>query len=225
MLIYIDAQAPVPQDTRTLLPYVTYVDRQGKPQDWFFDSFLWLGYITSDGANLSRSVAGSRAIRKADWQWLLDALFDRQHGVGQLDACAREAAKSLPDKDHRINLVITMPTPLATMKDFGPVEPGGPLLDFSRDADRLAAMKWYIRTALERWKKIDAPHVRLVGFYWLDETIPPANRAIVKQTADYLHSQGMKLYWIPFLRGERDRGVAAARDRRGHAPAQLLDFR
>ena len=33
-------------------------------------------------------------------------------------------------------------------------------------------MKWYIRTALERWKKIDAPHVRLVGFYWLDETHP-----------------------------------------------------
>ena len=43
-------------------------------------------------------------------------LFNREHGVGQLESCVREAAKSLPDKDHRLNLVITMPMPLATMK-------------------------------------------------------------------------------------------------------------
>ncbi len=63
LLIYCDAQqkaygSPAAWDGRALLPYVTYVDRQGKPQDWFFDSFLWIGYITSDGANLSRPVEG-----------------------------------------------------------------------------------------------------------------------------------------------------------------------
>jgi hypothetical protein len=199
MLIYADLQQAVPWDSERLLPYVTYVDRRGKPQDWFFDSFLWLGYITNDGTNLSRPVAGGRAIRMADWQWLLESLFNREHGVGQLEPCVRQAAESLPDKDHQVNLIITMPTPMPTMKDFGPLEPGGPLLDFSRDGDRLTAMKWYIRAALERWKKIDAPHVRLVGCYWLAETIPPADRAIVRQTADFLHSQGMKLYWIPFF--------------------------
>jgi len=204
MLIYADAQAPVAQDSRTLLPYVTYVDRQGKPQDWFFDSFLWIGYITNDGTNLDgttplRTGQVRPAPRMAHWLWLLDSLFNREHGVGQLEPCVRQAAKTLADKDHCVNLVITMPTPMRAMKDFGPLEPGGPLLDFSRDADRLAAMKWYIRAALERWKKIAAPHVRLVGFYWLAETIPPPDRAIVKQTADFLHSLGMKLYWIPFF--------------------------
>ena len=158
MLVYCDAQqkvygSPAAWDSRSLLPYVTYVDRQGKPRDWFFDSFLWIGYVTNDGAILSRPVEGGRAVRKADWQWLLDVLFDPAHGVGQLESCVREAAKSLPDKDHRVNLVVTMPMPMAAIKDFGAVEPGGPSLDFSRDPDRLAAMQWYIRGPCERWKK------------------------------------------------------------------------
>ncbi len=160
LLIYCDAQqkaygSPAAWDGRVLLPYVTYVDRQGKPQDWFFDSFLWIGYITSDGANLSRPVEGGRAVGKADWQWLLDVLFDPAHGVGQLESCVRQAARSLPDKDHRVNLVITIPMPMTAIKDFGAVEPGGRPLDFSRDADRWAAVQWYIRTALERWKKTE----------------------------------------------------------------------
>ena len=100
-------------------------------------------------------MEGARAIRKADWQWLLDVLFDRAHGVGQLESCVRQAAQSLPDKDHRVNLVITIPMPMTAIKDFGAVEPGGRSLDFSRDADRLAAVQWYIRTALERWKKTE----------------------------------------------------------------------
>ena len=104
---------------------------------------------------------------------------------------------------------------MTTIKDFGAVEPGGRSLDFSREPDRLAAMQWYIRTALERWKKTDAPHVRLAGFYWLDERIQPPTRAVVRQTAEYLHSLGMKLYWIPFfgaegIEGWRQLGIDAA---------------
>ena len=126
-------------------------------------------------------------------------LFRSAHGVVQLDACVRAAAKSLPDGNHRVNLVLTIPMADAASRDFGAIEPGGPSLDFRRDADRVAALRWYIREALARWKKLDAPHVRLAGFYWLRESIKPENRAVVRKTANFLHSQGMKLYWIPYL--------------------------
>ncbi len=160
-------------------------------------------------------MEGGRAFGKADWQWLLDELFDPAHGVGQLESCVRQAARSLPDKDHRVNLVITIPMPMTAIKDFGAVEPGGRPLDFSRDADRWAAVQWYIRTALERWKKTEAPHVRLAGFYWLDERIQPPTRAVVRQTAGFLHSLGMKFYWIPFFGADgiqewRQLGIDAA---------------
>lgn len=199
VLIYAGGRSRVAWDAENLLPYVAYVNRQGKPQDWLFDSFLWIEYATNDGVLLHLPTKGKRAITVADWQWLLDAFLDPAHGVGQLEACVKAAANHLQGKDHQVNLVITMPTPLTISKTFGTVTTDGPSLDFSRDADRLTALQWYIRATMERLKKLNARHVRLVGFYWLAETIPPQDYAIVKQTSDFLHTLGMKLYWIPYF--------------------------
>jgi hypothetical protein len=199
VLIYSGAKSHPVWDAEKLLPYVTYVDRRGKPQDWLFDSFLWIQPATWKGVSLYYPTLGIRPAVKADWEWLLNSFSDPAHGVLQLDACVRAAAKSLPNGNRRVNLVLTIPMADAASADFGAIEPGGPSLDFRRDADRVAALRWYIREALARWKKLDAPHVRLVGFDWLRESIKPENRAVVRQTADFLHSQGMKLYWIPYL--------------------------
>jgi hypothetical protein len=199
VLIYSGAKSFPVWDAEKLLPYVTYVDRRGKPQDWFFDSFLWMQTTTPEGVSLYYPTKGIRPPVKADWDWALDNFSDPARGVVQLDACVRRAMRDLPDKNRRVSLVLTIPTAEVQSTDFGAIAPGGPSLDFRRDADRVAALQWYIREALARWKKLDAPHVRLAGFYWLRESIKPENRALVKQTAAFLHSRGMKLYWIPYL--------------------------
>jgi hypothetical protein len=201
MLIYSGAKSCPVWDAQKLLPYVTHVDRQGKPQDWFFDSFLWLQTATPDGVSLYYPTLGKRPPVKADWQWALDSFSDPAHGAAQLEACVQRAIEDLPEKNHRVNLVLTIPTAEVQSEDFGPIEPGGRSLDFRRTADRVAALQWYVREALGRWKKIEpaAPHVRLAGFYWLRESIKPENRAVARQTADFVHAQGLKLYWIPYL--------------------------
>jgi len=199
VLIYAGGKNRVPWDAEKLLPYVAYVDRRGAPQDFLFDSFLWIEFATNDGVWLHDPGQGKRAIRQADWQWLLDAFFDPSHGVGQLEASVRLACRTLPAKDRCVNLVVTMPTPFAASGEFGAVTAGGPSLNFARDEDRLAALQWYIRSALARWKATGARQVRLAGFYWLAESIPRKDRKLVRQTADFLHSLGMKLYWIPYF--------------------------
>jgi hypothetical protein len=198
VIIYAGNESRPRWDTDKLLPYVCYVDRDGKPQDWLFDSFLWSEYLTNDGVSLYYPIKGTRPAVKSDWDWMLDGFLDPAHGIPQLDACVRAAAAKLSDANHRVNLVLTMPNPHPVSTAFGAIRPGGSSLNFTRDADRLAALQWYIRTALDRWKNLDARHVRLVGFYWLRESITPENRGLVKQTADFLHTLGMKLYWIPY---------------------------
>ena len=220
VLIYAGNKSRPRWDADKLLPYVCYVDRRGRPKDWLFDSFLWSEYLTNDGVSLYYPIKGTRPAVKSDWDWMLDRFFDPAHGVGQLDACVRAAAAKLSDANHQVNLVLTMPNPHPVSTAFGAIRPGGPSLNFSRDADRLAALQWYVRTALDRWKNLDARHVRLVGFYWLRESITPENRGLVKQTADFLHTLGMKLYWIPY-RGEIGGNMAAIGDRRGDDPAGL----
>jgi len=215
VLIYAGGKNRVPWDAEKLLPYVAYVDRRGTPLDWLFDGFLWIEFATPDGVWLHDPGQGKRAIRQADWQWLLDAFFDPPHGVGQLEASVRLACRTLPEKDRCVSLVVTMPTPFAASTAFGAVSPGGPSLDFTRDEDRLAALKWYVRSAIERWKKTGARHVRLAGFYWLAESIPLKDRKLVRQTADFIHSLGMKLYWIPYFGADglgvwRELGIDAA---------------
>jgi len=196
-LIYAGGKSRIPWDAQKLLPYVAYVDRQGKPQDWLFDSFLWIEFATNDGSYLHFPLKGKRPVTKQDWQWLLDRFFDPAHGVGQLQASVSLAAKTLGEP-RQVSLILTMPTPYAETSDFGALETGGRSLNFARDEDRLAALQWYIRSALERWKQINAPQVRLAGVYWLLESIGPKDAELAQSTARFVHSLGLKLYWIPY---------------------------
>ncbi|MBP5754293.1 MAG: DUF4855 domain-containing protein, partial [Clostridia bacterium] len=46
-----------------------------------------------------------------------------------------------------------------------------------------------------------APNVKLMGFYWLSETIyydEPDETEIVKYAIDYVHSMGYLMFWIPY---------------------------
>jgi hypothetical protein len=205
VLIYAGNRGRPAWDAEKLLPYVARIDRQGKPADWLFDGFLWIEFATDDGSYLHVPVKDRRPVDRNDWQWLLDRFFDPSHGIPQLQAAVVRAGETLGPRKEPVRLVITMPTPYVATTRFGPLVAGGASLDFRRDADRLAALEWYIEAAVKRWHSIDAPGVRLAGFYWLDESIGPDEERLVRETADFLHRQGMKLYWIPYFGA---RGIA-----------------
>jgi hypothetical protein len=181
-----------------ILPYVAHVDAQGRPTDWLFDSFLFTEFATDNGAWLYHYKAGVQATAK-DWAWLADGWFRKKTGLIGLEGAVENAGRILGDTNHQVNVVIAMPIPLRQVGQFGPFPDSTGKLDFSNDDDRLKALQWYIQRVLDHWRKANYKHLRLVGFYWTDESILPDNEAIVRATARYIHAQGYKLFWIPYF--------------------------
>lgn len=88
-----------------------------------------------------------------------------------------------------------MPEPVPNQKDWG--ELNGRQLDFSNEADRINACKWYIDYAIDRFKKAQFENISLDGFYWIAEEATNS-RTILNEIGAYMRSLGYKFYWIPY---------------------------
>ena len=58
-----------------------------------------------------------------------------------------------------------------------------------------------VDSVIERWEALAPQHLRLAGFYWLQEHVNPAvpdELDMVRRTARYIHDLGLKLGWIPW---------------------------
>jgi hypothetical protein len=214
-LIYHGNDRRVTWTPEAMLPYVTYVDERGTPTDWFFDSLLFIEYANSRGVWFHHYLQGKPQATAEDWVWLADCWFRENSGLIGAERAVENAGKTLKQPDHTVNIVITMPVPLEPVKSFGPLPGIDRQLDFSKPADRQQALEWYIDRVTKTWATKHYKHLRLVGFYWTSETIGPADAALVKQTSDYLHARGYKLFWIPYFGAKgldkwRERGIDAA---------------
>ena len=180
------------------VPYVAYLDRanEGKPRDWFYDSFLFLmfGGAPSGGAYYNGTA------NKADWEHYLDLLFSPDHNLAALDACIEDVGERLDAPDRVCPVIIMAPYLSRKLDGFGDVDGDGQEEKPSVDADRIKAFRWAVDSILERWARGLYPHLRLWGFYWMNEGISRADDAVVRATADHVHSKGLGFHWIPWFR-------------------------
>jgi hypothetical protein len=197
-LIYHGQKKRVQWTSDALLPYAAYVDKQGRPQDWLFDSFLFLEFATDAGVSLYHDPETGAKPTLADWQWLADSCFRKNSGLIGLEKAVAQAGETLGEPDHAVNVVISMPLPRKSSKSFGPLPGESKPLDFSREEDRRRALEWYVGDVLKQYGEHDYPHLRLRGFYWTQESIPQADYDFVKWLVGYLHGKGYKCYWIPY---------------------------
>jgi len=75
----------------------------------------------------------------------------------------------------------------------------GKRYDFTTDDGRVASVEAYTHTALDRFSKATVPHLRFDGFYWLMETAPPRDTAVVKAVTHAVHAAGRRILWIPYF--------------------------
>lgn len=194
MLVYLGKEDWSPKD---FLPYVAYLSKETTkhPRDWFYDSYLMLAY----GGAPSGKAYIDGATDQRDWQYYLDdLLFRKGRSLDALNACIRDVEQTLGPRGRKTPVIIMIPYPSSAQKDFGDVDGDGRSEDLSQPADRLKAVRWCVDEILRRWKQADLPSLSLWGFYWMNEGIGPADEAIVRATADYVHQRGYGLHWIPY---------------------------
>jgi hypothetical protein len=199
VLIYHGGPKRPSWDAEHCLPYVARLDAEGTPQEWLFDGFLLIEFAAPDGTWLHAARKGARQATIADWQWLIDAWFRDTTGLAGLDQAVGRATQALGPPASPRQIIISLPAPLSAQTNFGTPPGAERSLDFSDEADRLAACRWYMDTVLQRWRATEHEHLRLAGFYWLAESISAEDRDLVKGVAGQVHELGLRFFWIPYF--------------------------
>ncbi|MCQ6558611.1 DUF4855 domain-containing protein [Paenibacillus mendelii] len=190
-----------------IIPYISYVDGQGEPVDWFYDGVLYLGLRTQDG----QRDFGINA-KFADWQWYLDKTFAAQGDMWQLSEAAKEVAGKLGERKHKVKVVLMVPNPGDAVGEFGDVDGDGVMENFNPDQvgmesaylNKQKAVTWYMNQVKQRWAEKNYSNLELSGMYWLNEgaDLYDANdKNIIQYTSGLVHQEKQKFFWIPYFYG------------------------
>ncbi|OGO92448.1 MAG: hypothetical protein A2Y17_10830 [Clostridiales bacterium GWF2_38_85] len=183
-----------------ILPYVGYINKDGKIADTFFDSYLFLPFVSnapSGGFYYDNPKAPGNF---SDWKYYVDNVFEDGYNINALNDAAGEVKAATGRHDYIVNVFFSVLFPVRTQTQFGsPVE--GESFDFTNVADRKTAIKWLIDEQMVRIDKGDYKHLKLLGFYWFHESINFGDKQeleLIKYTTDYVRSLGLNTIWIPY---------------------------
>lgn len=186
-----------------LEPYVTHVYADGS-EDWLFDGFLFLEFSKGDIAY--QNGLKLTPAKQTEWKELLDEYFAQGLKLHALDELISDKKVRLGESPLRHKVVITCVAPTKNIDGswgsdvWGTVD--GKELRFSNPDDRVAAVRWYVDTLLDMWHKAGFENLDLEGVYWVEEGLY-SNGEIIPQINDYVHSKGLRSYWIPYYRENR----------------------
>jgi len=178
-------------------PYVSLENEKGT-RDWLFDGFLFLEI--HDGTRGFASGYKKLATRKVEWTNLIDTYFREGNAIMALNDQISEVLKNSSTKKFmKRKVIITVPEPIPNQTDWGEID--GKPMDFSKQEDRMEAIKWFIDYAIESFNKANPKNLELSGFYWVAEEATNS-RDLVKHVADYTNENGRRLYWIPYFNSD-----------------------
>lgn len=181
-----------------LIPYLAYVDENGKMQDVMFDSFLFLIMTTfpSGGAPYAKGV-------KTDWEWALNDLFGDGKNIKALDeavAIVKEELGLAADYKYKVILSLYYPSPEIT--NFGDVDGDGVSENLSKYEDTMKAIEWYLNLTDDTFKAQNFQNIELAGYYWFHEAINSEDvmsLRVLNATSDLVHKKGVDFCWIPYF--------------------------
>lgn len=196
-LIYMGDPTTRPVWNKTAFkPHVVHSYADGRDRTWFFDSFLFLEF-SYKGRRIDNS-AGTGATQ-TDWEDLFKfqmGLTNSNEGMLQLDDYIETLKQSLGEPafgKHKI--VMQLPTAHSDQTNWGTVS--GQPMNFTKEADRVTAMKWGVDKIVELWNSCKFKNLELVGVYCVDENMNSVG-SLFKAVSPYIHQKGLKLYWIPY---------------------------
>jgi hypothetical protein len=180
--------------TDYLAPYVTCVDKNNV-EHWFFDSFLFLEIYNGNSSQFAAGY-GRPAATQQDWKNLVDYYFQSKTALGGLEKTIAAAIERIGAPKTKRRVVIGIPEPIQGQTNWGSVK-DGVMLNFSKDADRITACKWYIDYVRSKFKELNYKNIELAGFYWIAEQATQT-KTILNSLATYLNSLKYTFNWIPY---------------------------
>ncbi len=156
----------------------------------FFSSFILKPLQTSSAHFLCGLQSAFKAGTKDDWLEWLKHLF----GYGKwLDALSYVAAKY---QRADIEVWIMLPYPYPHQQPFGDIK--GMSGHFRNENHRLRALKWWMEAFQEEWMQhACSENIRLRGFVWGREGLPPFDRELVKRWNHQVHEYHLESLWLP----------------------------
>lgn len=218
-----EGNLPVPKD---FAYQVAHMGTRGKPDAWFFDSFLVYTSSAPGGTSYFPDInLGTTACGRGDffavpvpnpagveeWRHALRINLARDGFAGCLEETVESLAPALGQPRHKRNVVVTIPYPHFTHTHFGSLKPGGPNLNFRAlnqnlmraCEQRLEACRWFVDEAIALFRKGRFRNVNLLGFYWPFETMfyswDVDDHWVVKELFRHVKERGSSLFWIPFF--------------------------
>ena len=207
--------------------YIAHINEKGKPDDWFFDSFLVVNSWTLNGNDLycdvnigtTRCGGGdffavpvSNPATFADWTLYLESLFSKDGALSRIDRTIKELKgiirTPLPFKR---NIVIGIPYPHHNQFRFGKIKKSAPHLNFSvigqnlmkATEQRFEACRWFVDETIARFSKGKFHNINFLGFYWLYESMHYSwdvdDHWVVKELYKHIRSRNGRFFWIPFF--------------------------
>jgi hypothetical protein len=173
-------------------PYVVYENNSAF--DWMFDGFLFLELKDGKGHAYTTGHAPEPAL-KPHWEALMDKYFKPDFSFSALDQSITNAIgkAGAPARKHKV--IVGIPEPMKGATQWGEID--GKMLDFSKDADRIIACKWFIDQVKSKFSAAHYANIELEGFYWIAEEVE--NTApIISSIGSYLEKSKSSFLWIPW---------------------------
>ncbi|MEY9094206.1 DUF4855 domain-containing protein [Paenibacillus sp. RC84] len=185
-----------------LVPEIGYVNKEGKPVDWFFDGALVLGLQSPQGRDF-----GEGGALLTDWKWYLDKTFADQGDLEQLNEATKEVGQKLGQPGHKTKTVMMIPNPGEYTTDFGDIDGDGVTENFNEGAvgkdkaiaNRQKVIRWWIDEVSRKFEEKHYSNLELSGYYWLQEQVGTSSSGpdLLRFTNGLVHEKGLKSFWIP----------------------------
>lgn len=181
-----------------LLSHVTAAT--GTPRALMFDTALVLPLQARSGNRFCPGF-GDLPANKADFEdYVNNSLFGGANHLRKMDDAAQVVCDALFAPGLRWKVILTIPYPDPAQRQFGSIVPGGRVLDFASNDDRLAAVKWYISWVWYKFHAAKYKHLDLVGLYWVHEATETMDKTLLPLVGKEVRKPGMKFFWIPWYK-------------------------
>lgn len=195
--IYFAKSNRLPWTINEFEPYVVH-QFQDNHKAWFFQCFSFLD-LDINGKSLICRKDINTAASKDDWFDFLKLPFTKNKYFDALDRCIETNIKLLGPPPFRHKVVMALPMPYNANYNWGRI--GSIKMNFTKDGDRIKALKWYIDTFIDEYNRHSYKNFDLEGFYWLDEDMEN-NSSITNIITNYVRSKGLTTSWSPYLRAK-----------------------